>query len=205
MATVVLAWDDMDGVNRLMNAMSMMSGHQKHLAIQRAVNHTGDRARTRVVRALARQTGLKQAVIRRAVKVQRAWGASADAGAFVPGGGSLVYVMTARGGEIALRHFAARETRKGVTAAPRGTRQLFPGTFMMAGRFPNRVEASGLNGHVYKREGKTRLPIAKQKSDVVIPVEMVRGETLAAFETATATLTDRVMHEINRLAPDIFT
>ena len=40
-------------------------------AVNRALNRTGDMARTRVVRELAKQTGLPQKTIRKAVKVKR--------------------------------------------------------------------------------------------------------------------------------------
>lgn len=193
MSMLRLRWQDISGLDRLGNAMARLSGQEKYTALRRAINHTGDKARTVVIRALAKQTGLKPMIIRKAVKTKRA---NYDA---------LEYVMTTRGGDISLKFFGARETRKGVSAAPFGQRQVFPGTFMKGGRFPNRVTANGLNGHVYRRTGKGRGPLELVDSGVIIPAEMVTGATASAFlDVANRELPPRVMHEIGRIAPGIF-
>ena len=156
-------------------------------AIARAINHTGDKAKTQMIRALVPQTGLKRGVIVRALKVSKA-----------SAGGA--YVIRSRGGDISLKYFGARETRAGVSAAPHGQRQVFAGTFIKGGRFPNRVAIGKLNGHVFRRTGKGRLPIAKQKSGVYIPQEMVSGASAEAFRTAvTADLPARLQHELLRV------
>lgn len=204
--SLVLKWRDVSGMQRLENAMGRLSGPQRHMALQRAVNHTGDKARTQVTRVLARQTGLPYGVIRKALKVNKAGGASISDGEItVRTDASLAYVITSRGGDISLKYFKARETLAGVTAAPFGQRQLFPGTFIKGGRFPNRVTAKGLNGHVYKRTGSARGPIELQDSGVVIPAEMVSGASAEAFTNVVeGDLPKRTMHEIGRLAPGIF-
>ncbi|MGQ2968905.1 MAG: hypothetical protein ACT6RF_09170 [Allorhizobium sp.] len=201
-----LKWQDISGMQRLGNAMGRLDSHQRHLVLQRAVNHTGDKARTQVIRALAKQTGLGYGVIKSAVRTGRAWGAGADAQTFAPGRGSLVYVMSSTGGDISLKFFKARETLKGVTAAPFGKRKLFPRTFMKGGRFPNRKDAKRLNGHVYRPLGKSwRGPVEFQNSGVVIPEQMLQGATAEVFAKAVSEqLPPRVMHEINRLCPGIF-
>ncbi|MBD8556894.1 phage tail protein [Rhizobium sp. CFBP 8762] len=216
-----ISWQDASGIERLSNALGVLDSHKKHLALQRAVNHTGAKAKTQVIRALAKQTGLKSEVIRAAVKVNKAWGASADPEQFArslasknraPGAQSLHYSLTTRGGDISLKHFKARETLRGVTASPFGERKLFPGTFIKGGRFPNRVTASGLNGHVYEPEsnaktGKStwRRPVSFYDSGVIIPVEMLKGATADAFTSVVNRhLANRVNHEINRLCPGIF-
>lgn len=183
--------------------MGRLDSHQKHLALQRAVNHTGNKARTQVIRTLAKQTGLQYGVIKRAVRTGRAWGASQSS--FTPSRGSLQYVLSTKGGDISLKYFRARETKGGVTAAPQGERKLFANTFIKGGRFPNRTTADGLNGHVYLRTGKGRGPLARQNSGVVIPEQMTKGRTVDVFTaTIEAELPKRVMHEIQRLAPGIF-
>lgn len=212
-----IRWQDVSGIERLGNALGRLNSHEKHLVLQRAVNHTGDKARTKVIRALAKQTGLGYGVIRNAVRTGNAWGAGADASTFREGRGSLTYVLSSKGGDISLKFFKARETRPGVTAAPRGQRQLYAGAFIKGGQFPNRVDADGLNGHVYKRAGgkvkrvrgksvgKRRQPLEFQDSGVIIPVEMLQGASAEAFtSTVNAELPKRVMHEINRLCPGIF-
>lgn len=198
MSMFVLRWQDVSGLDRLGNAIGRLSDLQRDTALMRAVNHTGDKAKTAVIRALAAQTGLKQKVIRKAVRAKRAAGAG-------HANMSLEYVMTTRGGDISLKFFAARETRAGVTAAPFGQRQLFAGTFIKGGRFPNRVTARGLNGHVYRREGAGRGPLEFMDSGVIIPAEMVKGATADAFRTVVERdLPPRVMHEIMRIAPGVF-
>lgn len=188
-----LRWQDISGLERVGNAMAKLSGDDKDKALRRAVNHTGDKAKTVVIRELAGQTGLKQKIIRKAVKVWRA------------NYSSLEYVMTTRGGDISLKFFGARETRRGVTAAPFGKRDLYEGAFMKGGRFPNRVTAKGLNGHVYTRTGSGRGPLQFVDSGVIIPAEMVRGATASAFTSLVERdLPPRVMHEIMRIAPGVF-
>lgn len=203
--SISIRWENVSGMRRLDNAMGLLSSHQKHLALQRAANHTGAKARTQVIRALTAQTGLKRAVIVNAIRIGRAWGASSSESSFSEGRGSLEYVLSAKGGDISLKYFAARETRSGVTAAPFGQRKLFAKTFIKGGQFPNRVDADGLYGHVYLRTAKGRGPLELQDSGVTIPAEMIKGATAAAFmRTVEAELPKRAMHEINRLVGGLF-
>lgn len=217
-----LKWQDVSGMQRLGNAMGLLNSHQKHLVLQRAVNHTGDKARTQVVRALVKQTGLPSGVLKKALKVGRAYGASEDPIQFAKAQlssrpGSLVYLVTARGGDISLKYFKPRETMAGVTAAPFGKRSLFAGSFMKGGQFPNRKGAKTLNGHVYertgsriiatrgKREGKKISEIKLKDSGVIIPEQMLKGASAEAFRsTVEQHLPNRVTHELNRLCPGIF-
>lgn len=183
-------------MRRTENALARLDDAARYTVLQRAVNHTGDKARTVVTRTLAQQTGLRYGVIRKAIKVERASYQSLD------------YVMTTHGGDISLKYFKARETRAGVTASPFGKRQLFAGTFMKGGRFPNRVTAKGLNGHVYEPDrsvSKWGRPVSLVNSGVIIPAEMVKGETLSAFtDVVDRELPGRVMHEIDFLVPGFF-
>src|SRR5690606_7015065 len=126
-------------------------------------------------------------VIVRTVKIKR------------PSYTDLTYEMRASGGDVALKYFDPRETRKGVSARPFGKRQVFPSTFMKGGRFPNR-KGMVFNGHVMKRVGPDRFPIEVQKSGVIIPEQMVSGETAAAFQRVVReVLPRRVEHELWRL------
>lgn len=142
----------------------------------RALNRTGAKATTQMVRTLTAQTGLARKIIKRAVKSMRA----SDR--------SLAYALKTRGGNISLRYFKARETRTGVSAAPLGHRIVVPHTFMKAGRFPNRVRfdskgrGKGMDRNVFIRVGKARLPIEGGRSGVYIPTEMLQGRSLAAFD-----------------------
>lgn len=203
-----MKWEDITGIKRVENAMGRLDGMQKHLALQRALNHTGDKARTQVGRTLAKQTGLPYGVIRKALKTNKASGARQEffgGPAVVSANASLSYAITSRGGDISLKYFKARETRAGVTAAPFGQRRLFARSFIKGGRFPNRVTAKGLNGHVYLRTGQGRGPLELQDSGVIIPAEMVSGASAKAFvEVVDRDLPDRVMHEIAIIAPGVF-
>lgn len=199
---ISIRWEDVSGMRRLDNAMGMLTGAQKMVALQRAVNHVGGKARTQVIRALTKQTGLKRRTIVKAIRVKKAHIGSTNG---VSDGGSLEYVMSAQGGDIALKFFAPRETRRGVTAAPFGQRKLFAKTFIKGGRFPKRVTAKGLHGHVYERQGAGRGPLHLKDSGVIIPAEMIKGATADAFMAAVeADLPRRAMHEINRLVGGIF-
>lgn len=150
-------------------------------AIARAIRRTGDMTATQVVRSLTAQTGLKRQVIVRAVKK-------------MPAG--MSYSLKSRGGNVALKYFKARETRAGVSAAPWNARRVFAGMFIKGGRFPKRVGLN-LGGQVYARTGAGRVPIAKQKSGLFIPKEMISGATAAAFlSTVKRVLPARLQHEL---------
>lgn len=155
----------------------------------RAINHTGDKARTAVRRALVPQTGLKPKTINKAVQSTRATAK-----------GSVAYVIKSRGGDIRLQFFGARETRAGVTAAPWGKRRLYASTFMKAGQFPNRVSVKGFHGNVMYRTGKGRYPVRVKKSGLFIPEEMVTGASAQAFfDTVNTALPARIAHELDRV------
>lgn len=158
-----------DGITKLTEAVRILGEGKARNAYRRAINEAGARTKTPTGRALAQQTGLKKSVTARALKVSKA--SSVD----------LSYTLSGRGGEIDLKHFGARETRRGVSAAPFGKRQIFEGSFIKAGRFPNRVEMKK-GGQVFERVRMSRFPIEKMKSGVIIPAEMVKGVTASTFE-----------------------
>lgn len=149
-------------------------GNQAPHAIRRAINHVGDKARTRVVRTLAAQAGVKYGDARRAVTVTRA---TYD---------RMLYRIAARGQPIPLSWFGARQTKKGVSAAPWGKRRVFPHTFL----WPR------VGGRVFVRTGKGRKPI-RQLWGPALPKELLKAETAAAFRLIVSTeLPPRVAHEI---------
>lgn len=192
MLELQVRWADAGGIVRLDRAMRAL-GEQKFRVIgNRVVNRTGDMARTHVRKALTRQTGLKRVVIVKAVRVTPSSPAT------------LTYRMSAQGGDIALKFFSPRETRAGVSAAPFGVRKVFPGTFIKGGRFPDR-KGVVFHGHVMKREGASHFPILVQQSGVIIPEEMVKGETASGFQRiAREVLPRRMMHEIRRATGGVF-
>ena len=180
---------DVKDLKRFGNMLAAL-GNDGPKAEMRAINRTGDMARTQVVRALAKQTGLPQKTMRKAVKAKRA------------SVGDLEYSLQATGGDVSLKYFKPRETRKGVTAAVMGQRKLFEGAFLKGGSFATGRVDIGLGGHVFERSGNDRLAIEKLTSGVFIPAEMVRGATADAFErTVAEVLPRRLDHEISRLLP----
>lgn len=152
--------------------------------LRKAVKHTGDKAVTKMRSALVGQTGLKRGTLVRAIK-----GASVGSG----------YVIKSHGGDIRLKFFGARETRKGVSAAPWNHRKVYAGTFIKGGRFPNRVGLK-MGGQVMHRAGSKRLPLHGVKSGLFIPEEMVKGQSEAAFyDTLDTDLAPRLAHELSRI------
>lgn len=146
-------------------------------ALVRAVNHTGDKARTQVVRALVKQTGTKYGAVRKVLSTRLA------------SSSRLVYRIIGSGGYMSLKEFGARQTSKGVSAAPWGKRRVFPHTFIVP----------SLGGHVFERRGRQRLPIRKLWGPA-IPKEMLKDQSRQAFETTVATeLPARVEHEIGAI------
>lgn len=156
--------------------------------LPRIVNQVGNRAKTQVVRNLTKQTGLPRKTIVKAVQVGAA------------GGKKLSYEMVTRGGDIRLKYLKPRETRAGVTAAPWGKRQLFPGTFMKGGAFPSRKAVARFDGHVWRRVNTSGSRITQARSGMRIPDEMTTGATLDAFNrTAAPLLQERVGKAIGKL------
>lgn len=185
-----LKWGNRAGVNKFAKAVDVLGSSRFLKAGNRAVNRVGGKAKTHTGRALRPQTGLKRPTIIRALKVKRSnWQ-------------TLTYEISSSGGDIALKHFCARETRKGVSAAPFGKRRVFAGTFLKGGLFPNR-KALAMGGQVWKRVGGGRRPIEKQLSGVIIPNEMVKGRTKAAFEREAAHLDDVMAKEIRKITSGI--
>lgn len=101
---------------------------------------------------------------------------------------SLTAAIVARGGFAPLSAFGARQTKKGVSAAPGNRRRVFPGTFIISD-----------GGNVYRGLGKKRFPIAKLYGPAV-PVELPKDQSRAAFyATVPRVLLKRLEHEFGRL------
>ncbi|MBQ4826569.1 phage tail protein [Leisingera sp. HS039] len=187
---------EVKGLQQFENMLGAL-GEDAHKAVGRAISRTGDMARTQVVRTLAKQTGLPQKTIRKSIKVKRpVFGSKTGKGQ------DLTYTLKSAGGDVALKYFQKRETKRGVVAnlgAARG-RVLFERTFFRGGAFPRRVDLSAFGGHVMDRVSEQRFHLRKVKSGVFIPEEMVDGATAAAFERSVEqNLPRRLDHEISRL------
>lgn len=163
--------------------IAALGPHFRHVAeehpnaVARALNHTGGVARTRVIRALVQQTGARRPAVVNSMQSVRA------------NEGTLQFLIIASGAHLSLKEFGARQTRRGVSAAPWRQRRVFPGAFV----------AASIGGHVFSRKGTARLPIGKLWGPAV-PREMVRGESAAAFTSVVdGHLPGRLEHEIARL------
>jgi Prophage minor tail protein Z (GPZ) len=188
---ISISFADIEGLKRFDNILKSLGDDMPKVAA-RAINRTGDMARTQVVRALARQTGLRQKVVRTIVRRYPAMQNKGKSG--------LVYELRARGYDISLKHFKPRETRRGVTAAPFNKRRLYPRSFLMGGAFPDKRHGLVNDGHVMIRTGKARDDLKRVRSGVRIPDEMLKGATAAAFRASVRdNLPRRVEHEINRI------
>ena len=174
---------DLSGL-RVISDKLREAGKKSPLILKAAVKHTGDQATSAMRSALVGQTGLKRGTLVRAVK-----GKSVGTG----------YVIKSHGGNIRLKFFGARETKQGVSAAPWNKRQIYAGTFIKGGRFPNR-KALNMGGQVLKRSGSKRIPIHGVKSGLFIAEEMVKGSSEVAFYSTLETdLAPRIAHELARV------
>lgn len=167
---------DTKSIERL-TARLVAAGRGIRPALARAINHTGDKARTQVARTLVKQTGAKYAAVRKAMHTMPASAVG------------LLYQIVSRGGFMSLKEFGARQTSQGVSAAPWNKRRVFPHTFIV----------TSLGGHVFERKGASRLPIRKLWGPA-IPREMLKDQSKAAFETTVAAeLPARVAHEVDAI------
>lgn len=135
-----------------------------HEQVKRALNSTLRKmaawVRTRSVRGLSKELGIKQKTIRRRLRSIKAR-PTANGGAEV----KVWYGLD----PIALVHLGAKQSGKGVRAS--------------GGRF---VQGAFIaKGQVFKRKGKERLPLEKQSADIVDKSERFLDDGLlnsAAFE-----------------------
>jgi hypothetical protein len=187
--SLVVTWADVRALRNMEKGVQWL-GANFPKTVPRIMNQVGGRARTKVVRALTSETGLKRDVVRRAVQNSKR--------AFT---GSLTYDLRSRGGNIRLKYLNPRETEAGVTATPFGKRTLYPGTFMKGGTFPERKVVSRFDGHVMFRNGTGR-HYTFARSGVFIPEWMIKGITKDAFEgEVTTELPIRIDRVLRKLLP----
>ena len=134
-------------------------------ALAEVVQKVGPIATSQMKRVLPAQTGLKFKTINKALKGR---------------GTGATFTIASKGGDIRLRFFGARETARGVTAAPWNNRRLYPATFIKSGWWPKRGKpVSG--GNVMRRTGASKFPIVQVRSGLFIPEEMVKGNSAVVF------------------------
>lgn len=167
-----------NGIEQLGSTETM---HRK--VYRRALNKVGDKAYTRVIRAVGKQMGLKRGQVLKygGVGKVRANYTRQD------------YQIVSRGTEVPLREFAAKQFSYGVRAKPSGKATRFAGMFIMAGRWTSGDPVA--QGHVFQRVTSSSLPIEKQFGPSV-PEEIVRNESADAFSAVADELPGRIAHEI---------
>lgn len=186
--SVVVTWADIRGLKRFNKGIDALN-KQFPKVVPRIMNQVGDRSKTRVVRALTKQTGLQRDVVKRAVDSSRAYP------------GKLIYDLRTKGGNIRLKYLKPRETPAGVVAYPFGKKTLYPGTFMSGGIFPDRKEVEKWKGHVKYRVDRKGRMLGYARSGVFIPVEMIQGASEAAFQAeVNTTLPKRIDQVLRKLS-----
>ena len=174
------------------NAIEKLSSeetmHQR--AYRRALNKTGDKAYTRVIRAVGKQTGLKRAQVIKYgdVKKRRASYSRLD------------FEIVSRGLPIPLREFSAKQFSFGVRARPWGKVTRFPSAFIYAGRW-NSGKFVGA-GHVFQRTTSASLPIERLDGPS-IPQEIVKDQSADAFNQVADELPNRIAHELRVITDGI--
>ena len=195
MAKLIVTWSG-DGLIRIEAALKELAGRsRKRNALRRAVNHTGNKVHTQVVRAVARQIRAPQAVIKKYGAVRRIR-ANAQ---------NLAYTIRSDGGPIPLKYFRANQTRKGVSAAPWGNRKVYRHAFLIA-KFANHAFwRSGPKRRMSKGryQNKMRQPIERIAGPNV-PKEIVRDQVRKVFVQHVAReLPKRVEHEIKVISKGV--
>ncbi len=174
-----------EGLTHFGKALATLGSEaEAYKALRRGVNTANNRVYTQVKRSLAKQVGAPQRKVIERGAVRK-----------VPAKGTYLNAkIIARGGWMPLKDFGARQTNKGVSAAPWGKRQLFSHTFL--------VKAFGDN--VFVRSGAERYPLKKLMGPQVSQ-EMVQGDTARVFQDIAArTLKQEVERQIEGLASGAF-
>lgn len=128
--------------------------------IPRALNKTIRQVQSAAVKSIVREIPVKQARIRRNLRIERATRMRFS--------GAVV----ARGFRIPLKEFSPRQTAAGVTyRGQMGGRRIVRGAFIVP----------SLGGHVFRRKGASRLPIDKQFGPSV-PQVFLQDRTQRAME-----------------------
>ena len=146
------------------------------LAFSRALNHEGRKSFPAVTRALRGQTDIPPGIISAAMKFKSS------------SKHHLRTIISGSGSELPLSLFRPAQFSYGVRAKVWGKRQAYRSAFIVA----------KYGGNVFHRTSKKRLPI-QQMFGPSIPKEMVRDQTLDAFEQSGNAIMDRAMHELARI------
>lgn len=177
-----------DQLKRYQNQIAALGEGKARVGIARAVNRVTRSAQGKVIRAIAKQTSIPRAIVRKGVRISLAAHKGTE---------PIQGVIYSSGYPVPMKYFGAKQFSFGVRAKIWGESQRFPSYFINAGRWNSGNPVA--NGHVFKRVGSSRLPIEKQDGPS-IPEGMVAGESVHAFQsTVEAMLPPRISHELGRL------
>jgi hypothetical protein len=134
------------------------AGLKSIYAVGKAIDEVGNKTKTKVIRATAKQAGVKYGRVRGVVSSRQVMGRA----------GAGQYEIVARDATLSLKEFGASKGSRGITARPWGIMRRFPHAFF------------GPGGHVYERTSRLRFPI-KMLWGPSIPKEMVKDQAEETF------------------------
>jgi hypothetical protein len=176
-------------VSRYGEQLARLSAGQAATAMSRALNQEGNKARTQVRTAVAKQTGVAKG---RLGLVTRS---STPA--------TLTYTISASGRESNVAAFKGKQVAAGVSAQPWGQRRIFEHAFMLKAvkGIEGAVSADAEGGKLMafvRRPGGGRTAL-RPVFGPNLGREIVKAETKATFETSAVGIVDRIGHEIARM------
>jgi hypothetical protein len=164
---------DTTRLERLVPALQDLAQSQRERVIPNALNDVMDGAYTKIVRNIADVTSAQQKRVRQAIAKRPAYP------------GRLEARIVARDERLSIKDFRPRQTNKGVSAKVFGRQRVYRGTFI------------GPHGHVFRRLGKSRLPIGKLTGPA-IPLEMLRNAEKIVTEVANDRFVRRLEYATDR-------
>jgi hypothetical protein len=148
-------------------------------AASRAINKTLTNVRTEANKQIREERALSASTVRNALAIKRATKLL------------LIGELIASGRPIPLREYQARQTKAGVTV------KVSPGGRKLVSHAGNKgFIVSKIGGHVFAREGKSRLPIKKLYGPS-IPSTFIKAKVLAALDrVASSSWQKRIAEEL---------
>lgn len=168
---------DLDNTRIRYEAMVQKLGERDaNLIFARALTKEGSKSFTAVKKALLEQTGIPKGTIAGSMKFRRATRKN------------LQTIISGSGSELPLSLFKPSEFSYGVRAKVWNRPQFYRSAFIV----------SKYEGNVFHRTNRQRFPIQKMFGPS-IPKEMVKGQTIEAFEQSGNAIMARAMHELTQL------
>lgn len=177
------------------NQLGALGQGEAHKALARAVNRVTNTVHGRVIRAVAKQSSIPVAIVRRQVYKSLVRPGSGDV---------LEGKIKAIGTYLPLSVFNPKQFSWGVRVKVWGTTQRYPGLFIYAGRWNSGNAIAGYNVFENTRglSRSGRHNAIKKEYGPSVPEELISKESARIFEqTVQVMLPARVAHEIGRILP----